>query len=151
MHTGLQYAIFFPLLASPSPLSVIIVLRTEKDVPRTDRKCSFYRDDSDRNLTRLYDILLTYSVYNMDFGTSRSMIVFFWNCHFFLCVCINRHNPRRFLSHSPNRWSKRNVPTYVLRLARYGICRLEAECVTFLGGLVIHCEYTCIISFVLPK
>ncbi|VDP88478.1 unnamed protein product [Echinostoma caproni] len=40
----------------------------EKDVPRTDRKCSFFRDDSNRNLTRLYDILLTYTVYNMDCG-----------------------------------------------------------------------------------
>ncbi|THD18729.1 TBC1 domain family member 17 [Fasciola hepatica] len=45
----------------------------EKDVPRTDRRCDFYRDDSDRNLTRLYDILLTYAVYNMDFGYFQGM------------------------------------------------------------------------------
>ncbi|CAL8100093.1 unnamed protein product [Calicophoron daubneyi] len=45
----------------------------EKDVPRTDRKTSFFRDDSNGNLTRLYDILLTYTVYNMDFGYYQGM------------------------------------------------------------------------------
>ncbi|KAF6768341.1 hypothetical protein AHF37_10956 [Paragonimus kellicotti] len=44
-----------------------------KDVPRTDRKTAFFRDDSGGNLTRLYDILITYTIYNMDFGYFQGM------------------------------------------------------------------------------
>ncbi|KAF8560872.1 hypothetical protein P879_05136 [Paragonimus westermani] len=45
----------------------------DKDVPRTDRKTAFFRDDSGGNLTRLYDILITYTIYNMDFGYFQGM------------------------------------------------------------------------------
>ncbi|CAH8567694.1 unnamed protein product [Schistosoma turkestanicum] len=45
----------------------------DKDVPRTDRKTDFYADDSHGNLTRLSDILITYTVYNMDFGYFQGM------------------------------------------------------------------------------
>ncbi|KER33993.1 hypothetical protein T265_00192 [Opisthorchis viverrini] len=45
----------------------------DKDVPRTDRKTAFYRDDSSGNLTKLHDILVTYSIYNMDFGYFQGM------------------------------------------------------------------------------
>ncbi|CAI2735029.1 unnamed protein product [Schistosoma spindalis] len=45
----------------------------DKDVPRTDRKTDFYSDDSHGNLTRLSDILITYTIYNMDFGYFQGM------------------------------------------------------------------------------
>ncbi|CAH8630025.1 unnamed protein product [Heterobilharzia americana] len=45
----------------------------DKDVPRTDRKTDFYGDDSRGNLTRLSDILVTYTIYNMDFGYFQGM------------------------------------------------------------------------------
>lgn len=45
----------------------------DKDVPRTDRKTDFYGDDSRGNLTRLSDILITYTIYNMDFGYFQGM------------------------------------------------------------------------------
>ncbi|CAH8874115.1 unnamed protein product [Trichobilharzia szidati] len=45
----------------------------DKDVPRTDRKTDFYSDDNRGNLTRLSDILITYTIYNMDFGYFQGM------------------------------------------------------------------------------
>lgn len=40
----------------------------EKDVTRTDRTQKFFSGDKNPNLQVLYDILMTYGVYNFDLG-----------------------------------------------------------------------------------
>lgn len=45
----------------------------EKDVHRTDRTLPFYSGDSNHNLTLLYDILMTYGMYNFDLGYVQGM------------------------------------------------------------------------------
>ena len=47
----------------------LILLLSDKDVIRTDRKHSFYKEDpSNPNMRKLYDILMTYCMYNFDLG-----------------------------------------------------------------------------------
>ncbi|KAL7059238.1 hypothetical protein AAHC03_013148 [Spirometra sp. Aus1] len=45
----------------------------EKDTFRTDRQTNYFRDDAAGNLARLYDILVTYTFYNLDFGYFQGM------------------------------------------------------------------------------
>lgn len=45
----------------------------EKDVNRTDRTLQFYAGDNNPNLRLLYDILMTYVMYNFDLGYVQGM------------------------------------------------------------------------------
>ncbi|VUZ50362.1 unnamed protein product [Hymenolepis diminuta] len=45
----------------------------EKDTFRTDRQVSLFRDDSTGALTRLYNVLITYTFYNYDLGYFQGM------------------------------------------------------------------------------
>ncbi|KAH9280221.1 TBC1 domain family member 17 [Echinococcus granulosus] len=45
----------------------------EKDTYRTDRQTALFRDNSSGALTRLYNILMTYTFYNPDLGYSQGM------------------------------------------------------------------------------
>lgn len=45
----------------------------EKDVNRTDRTLKFYAGDNNPNLHLLYDILMTYVMYNFDLGYVQGM------------------------------------------------------------------------------
>ncbi|XP_015756746.1 PREDICTED: TBC1 domain family member 15-like [Acropora digitifera] len=45
----------------------------DKDVARTDRQTDFYSEANHPNLTKLYDILLTYCMYNFDLGYVQGM------------------------------------------------------------------------------
>lgn len=45
----------------------------DKDVARTDRKNDFYSQSNHSNLTKLYDMLLTYCMYNFDLGYVQGM------------------------------------------------------------------------------
>ncbi|KAM3185570.1 hypothetical protein ACTXT7_006080 [Hymenolepis weldensis] len=45
----------------------------EKDTFRTDRQVSLFRDNSTGALTRLYNILITYTFYNNDLGYFQGM------------------------------------------------------------------------------
>lgn len=47
--------------------------RVEKDVVRTDRVLPFYAGDENQNVTKLHDILVTYSFYNFDLGYCQGM------------------------------------------------------------------------------
>ncbi len=40
---------------------------------RTDRQTDYFHDDKQGNLTRLYNILITYTFYNLDFGKQYSL------------------------------------------------------------------------------
>lgn len=56
----------YVMLLTYAPL---ILLLSDKDVIRTDRKHSFYKEDpSNPNMRKLYDILMTYCMYNFDLG-----------------------------------------------------------------------------------
>ena len=44
------------------------VVFTDKDVARTDRLHVFYSEANHSNVKKLYDILLTYCMYNFDLG-----------------------------------------------------------------------------------
>ena len=45
---------------------------TDKDVIRTDRKHPFYKEEENNpNTKKLYDILMTYCMYNFDLGECR--------------------------------------------------------------------------------
>jgi hypothetical protein len=45
----------------------------EKDVNRTDRTLDFYAGDNNPNIQMLYDILMTYVMYNFDLGYVQGM------------------------------------------------------------------------------
>uniref|UniRef100_A0A5K3FME6 Rab-GAP TBC domain-containing protein n=1 Tax=Mesocestoides corti TaxID=53468 RepID=A0A5K3FME6_MESCO len=45
----------------------------EKDTYRTDRQTAFFKDNSSGALTRLYNILMTYTFYNLDLGYFQGM------------------------------------------------------------------------------
>lgn len=45
----------------------------EKDVNRTDRTLAYYSGDNNPHLTQLYDILMTYVMYNFDLGYVQGM------------------------------------------------------------------------------
>jgi len=45
-------------------------LISEKDVNRTDRTHPYYAGDNNPHLEQLYDILMTYVMYNFDLGLS---------------------------------------------------------------------------------
>lgn len=45
----------------------------EKDVSRTDRAHSFFQGESNANVEMLYDILMTYCMYNFDLGYVQGM------------------------------------------------------------------------------
>jgi hypothetical protein len=45
----------------------------EKDIVRTDRTQEFYEGDSNDNIQLLHDILMTYTMYNFDFGYIQGM------------------------------------------------------------------------------
>ncbi|KAI5078232.1 hypothetical protein GOP47_0005903 [Adiantum capillus-veneris] len=47
--------------------------RVEKDVVRTDRILPFYAGDDNQNVSKLHDILVTYSFYNFDIGYCQGM------------------------------------------------------------------------------
>ena len=44
----------------------------DKDVTRTDRQQDFYRGEDNANLQVLYDILMTYCMYDFDLGNYNS-------------------------------------------------------------------------------
>lgn len=46
---------------------------TEKDVNRTDRTHDYYSGENNPHLTQLYDILMTYVMYNFDLGYVQGM------------------------------------------------------------------------------
>lgn len=41
---------------------------SDKDVTRTDRTHQFYEGDDNPNIAMMYDILMTYCMYNFDLG-----------------------------------------------------------------------------------
>jgi len=45
----------------------------EKDVTRTDRKIEYYASENNPNLTKLNDILVTYTLFNFDLGYAQGM------------------------------------------------------------------------------
>ena len=45
----------------------------EKDVTRTDRDQAFFAGDANPNLERLFEVLLTYALYNYDVGYVQGM------------------------------------------------------------------------------
>jgi len=48
-------------------------LISEKDVNRTDRTHPYYAGDNNPHLEQLYDILMTYVMYNFDLGYVQGM------------------------------------------------------------------------------
>lgn len=48
----------------------------DKDVMRTDRTHKFFSGDKNPNLQVLYDILMTYCMYNFDLGKSHQNLFF---------------------------------------------------------------------------
>ena len=44
------------------------LLVSDKDVLRTDRTHPYYKGDNNPNISTLYDILMTYCMYNFDLG-----------------------------------------------------------------------------------
>ena len=51
-------------------VKILFLCLADKDVARTDRQTDFYSEANHPNLTKLYDILLTYCMYNFDLGES---------------------------------------------------------------------------------
>ena len=51
-------------------VKTLFLCLADKDVARTDRQTDFYSEANHPNLTKLYDILLTYCMYNFDLGES---------------------------------------------------------------------------------
>lgn len=49
----------------------------EKDTFRTDRQVSLFRDNSTGALTRLYNVLITYTFYNNDLGECLLPFLYF--------------------------------------------------------------------------
>ena len=47
---------------------------TDKDVARTDRLNTFYSESNHSNVKKLYDVLLTYCMYNFDLGKLKTAI-----------------------------------------------------------------------------
>lgn len=72
------------------------VVFTDKDVARTDRLHVFYSEANHSNVKKLYDILLTYCMYNFDLGKyndyrthsyiSRQSSIFF-RPNTYSCLC----------------------------------------------------------------
>lgn len=52
---------------------VVFMINTEKDVNRTDRTLEFYAGENNPNLKSLYDILMTYVMYNFNLGYVQGM------------------------------------------------------------------------------
>ena len=48
--------------------SYVHVHVSDKDVTRTDRLHEFYAESNHSNVKKLYDVLLTYCMYNFDLG-----------------------------------------------------------------------------------
>lgn len=46
---------------------------SEKDVNRTDRNHLYYSGDNNPHLSQLYDVLMTYVMYNFDLGYVQGM------------------------------------------------------------------------------
>ena len=47
---------------------------TDKDVARTDRLHAFYSEANHSNVKKLYDVLLTYCMYNFDLGKLKKHV-----------------------------------------------------------------------------
>ena len=60
----ISFLFFFPSFFFPP---------TEKDVNRTDRTLPFFAGENNMNLQLLYDILMTYVMYNFDLGYVQGM------------------------------------------------------------------------------
>ena len=48
---------------------LVLFVFADKDVTRTDRLHHFYAEPNNANVKKLYDILMTYCMYNFDLGT----------------------------------------------------------------------------------
>ncbi len=73
--------------------SLILVLSicssiAEKDVTRTDRTHAFFKDENNPNLSTLYDILMTYCMYNFDLGTRLNVVFSFVELHLVKFKCL---------------------------------------------------------------
>ena len=56
----------------PYDLMIFVSCFTDKDVIRTDRKHPFYKEEpTNTNTKKLYDILMTYCMYNFDLGKKK--------------------------------------------------------------------------------
>ena len=53
-------------LSADIPAFLLVI--SDKDVTRTDRTHAFFEGENNPNLTVLYDILMTYVMYNFDLG-----------------------------------------------------------------------------------
>lgn len=62
MHSGAPFGKFI------NANYQITIAFTDKDVARTDRLHAFYSEANHCNVKKLYDILLTYCMYNFDLG-----------------------------------------------------------------------------------
>jgi hypothetical protein len=57
-----------PLKDLFSLVTITVLVLSDKDVARTDRTLKFFSGDRNQNLQVLYDILMTYCMYNFDLG-----------------------------------------------------------------------------------
>lgn len=56
---------------------VYLCILPDKDVARTDRTQKFFSGDRNQNLQVLYDILMTYCMYNFDLGKCFCVCIFY--------------------------------------------------------------------------
>ena len=56
-------------------LLILYLQPTDKDVARTDRLNVFYSEANHSNVKKLYDVLLTYCMYNFDLGKLKKHVL----------------------------------------------------------------------------
>ena len=82
LHELLEEAVlYYNINKIYNKLTKLFFSNSDKDVIRTDRKLSYYKEGpSNPNVKKLYDILMTYCMYNFDLGKLF---------HFFLIIVYN--------------------------------------------------------------
>ena len=82
LHELLEEAVlYYNINKIYNKLTKLFFSNSDKDVIRTDRKLSYYKEGpSNPNVKKLYDILMTYCMYNFDLGKLF---------HFFLIIIYN--------------------------------------------------------------